>query len=232
MREPVVASDGPAGSGKSTTARRVAERLGYLYLDTGAMYRALTWMALAAGIDPRDEAAVSRLAETSPLDVRKGDGGPRVFAGGEDVTAHLRRPDVSRQVSWVARVPAARRTLVALQRRIAARGGVVVEGRDIGTVVFPEAAVKVYLDASLEERAARRLRELERAGERISLEEITRELAQRDALDSDREDSPLRRAEGAHLLDTTGLSIDEQVEAVLVWVREALAGDSATGGSG
>lgn len=231
MNEPVVAIDGPAGSGKSTTARRVAERLGYLYLDTGAMYRALTWKVLAGEVDPRDEDEVARLAQSTRLDVRKTEAGPRFYVDGEDVTAHLRRPEVSRQVSWVARVPAARKTLVALQRQIAARGGVVVEGRDIGTVVFPDAAVKIYLDASLEERARRRLRELEAAGEEVSLREIAREIEERDALDSERTESPLRRAEGAVLLDTTGLTIDEQVEAVLRIVALPPSREMFPGGS-
>jgi cytidylate kinase len=216
----VVAIDGPAGSGKSTTARLVAERLGFLYLDTGAMYRALTWRAMESGVDPRDEGAIATLARSTKVDIREGDG-MRVLIDGRDVTEELRSPEISREVSHVAKVPAARDLLVAVQRQIAAERDVVVEGRDIATVVFPDAPVKVYLDASLEERAQRRLRDLRKAREKVSLEEVKREIAARDAIDSRRAHSPLRIADGAVTIDTTDLQVEDQVEKVLLLVRRA-----------
>lgn len=214
----VVAIDGPAGSGKSTTARRVAERLGFLYLDTGAMYRAVTWSILQAGIDPQNVSEIERHLETLRLDLRREEGTLRVALDDQDVTQAIRSPEVSRQVSFVARVGAVRRFLVRMQREIGGRGEVVVEGRDIGTVVFPEAAVKIYLDASIVERARRRREELRLQGEELPLEQIQREIELRDALDSRREDSPLRRAPDAELLDTTGLSVEDQVDAVVARV--------------
>jgi CMP/dCMP kinase len=217
----VVAIDGPAGSGKSTTARQAAEKLGYLYLDTGAMYRALTGKAIELGIDPRDEESIARLARSTTMQIREVDGSGRVFVDGRDVSEGLRSPEISRQVSYVARVPEARRLLVGIQREIAEHRDVVVEGRDIGTVVFPEAPVKIYLDASLEERARRRRHDLEKAGESVSLEDLRREIAARDQIDSDRAESPLRLAQGAAVIDTTGLTIEEQVGKVLDLVRRA-----------
>jgi cytidylate kinase len=217
----VVAIDGPAGSGKSTTARRAAQELGFLYLDTGAMYRALTAKAIALGIDPADEAAIARLAGSTNMEIEEQDGVSHVLVDGEDLTDALRSPEISRRVSYVARVPQVRRLLVAIQRAIAAERDVVVEGRDIGTVVFPDAPVKIYLDASLDERARRRGLDLERSGEKVAHEELQREIARRDEIDSDRTDSPLRRAEGAVVIDTTRLTIDEQVADVLELVRRA-----------
>ena len=226
MKHWVVAIDGPAGSGKSTTARLAAEKLGFLYLDTGAMYRALTDKAIASGIDPEDEDAIARLVGSTELTVREHHGTSRVFIDGKDVSDALRSPEISRRVSYVARVPEARRRLVAIQRAIADHRDVVVEGRDIGSVVFPDAPVKIYLDASLEERARRRRLDLERTGENVTLEELRREIARRDEIDSVRADSPLRRAEGAIVIDTTGLTIDEQVGKVLDLVRQGMGDGS------
>ena len=217
----VVAIDGPSGAGKSSAGRALAAQLGYTYIDTGAMYRALTAKAIAEGIDPGDEEAVARLARSTHLEVRESEGSPRVVVDGKDAADTLRSAEISRRVSYIARVPEVRRRLVAIQRAIAEQRDVVVEGRDIGTVVFPDAPLKIYLDASLEERARRRRLDLERSGEHVSEEELRREIAQRDEIDSDRRDSPLRRAEGAVVIDTTGLTIEEQAAKVLELVERA-----------
>jgi len=222
----VVAIDGPAASGKSTTARLVAERLGFLYLDTGAMYRAVTWRALEERIDPDDAAGLEELVGRIRLDLAGDAGGSRVLVDGEDVTERIREPRISREVSRVSRVPAVRRAMVAAQRALGERGAVVVEGRDIGTVVFPRAAVKIFLAASIEERARRRREELRRAGTEQDLDELREEIRRRDELDSAREDSPLRQAEDAVRIDTTGLTVEEQVERVVAIARAAAsAGD-------
>ena len=214
----VVAIDGPAGSGKSTVARKVAEALGLPALDTGAMYRALTWAVLQAGIDPSDAAAVSALAERLDLDV-----GPPVLVGGRNVNDAIRTPDVSGAVSVVAAVPEARVILVRAQREwIAAHGGGVVEGRDIGTVVVPDALLKIYLVASEEERARRRQEQdgaVEAAGD---LDATQAAIRRRDAIDSGRAASPLAAADDAVVLDTTGLSVEGVVEEVLRRYRAAL----------
>jgi cytidylate kinase len=219
----VVAIDGPAASGKSTTARQVAERLSFRHLDTGAMYRALTWKALASGVDPADRAALGALAEATAFTFSPGPSGDRLLVDGEDVAERIREPAVTRSVSLVASVPAVRRRLVRLQREIARGGPCVVEGRDIGTVVFPDAPVKIFLIASIEERARRRREEL--AGERPSVEDLAEEIRRRDAMDEGREDSPLRPAPDAIPLDTTGLTVEEVVEAIVRAVRAAEGGE-------
>jgi cytidylate kinase len=214
----VVAIDGPAGSGKSTVARKVAEALGLPALDTGAMYRALTWAVLEAGIDPSDAAAVSALAERLDLDV-----GPPVLVGGRNVNDAIRTPDVSAAVSVVAAVPEARVILVRAQREwIAAHGGGVVEGRDIGTVVVPDALLKIYLVASEEERARRRQEQDGAAEAAGDLDATQAAIRRRDAIDSGRAASPLAAADDAVVLDTTGLSVDGVVEEVLRRYRAAL----------
>lgn len=219
----VVAIDGPAASGKSTTARLAAERLGFLYLDTGAMYRALTWKALERGIDVEDQAALAELAETTRLELAAGADGVHVLLDSEDVSERIRDPRVSRSVSAVARCGAVRDAMVRRQREIGSRGSVVVEGRDIGTVVFPDAPVKIFLVASLGERAERRRRELSRQGVEQSREDLVEEIRVRDEVDSAREVSPLRQADDAVLLDTTGLTVEDQVEEVVRVVREVMA---------
>jgi cytidylate kinase len=219
-KNPVVAIDGPAGSGKTTVARRVAETLGLPALDTGAMYRAVTWAVLEAGIDPADAPAVIGVAERLDLDV-----GPPVLVGGRDVTEAIRSAEVTAAVSTVAAVPAVRVRLVAAQREwIQVHGGGVVEGRDIGTVVAPDAVLKVYLVASEEERARRRRRqddtvEAAGAGDLGATREAIR---RRDAIDSGRAASPLAAAEDAVVLDTTGLSVDGVVAEVLARYRAAV----------
>ena len=221
-KNPVVAIDGPAGSGKSTVARAVAEALGLPALDTGAMYRALTWAVLDAGIDPGDSPAVIALADRFDLDV-----GPPVRVDGRDVNEAIRRPEVSAAVSVVAVVPEVRVVLVRAQREwIAVHGGGVVEGRDIGTVVAPDALLKIYLEASEEERARRRLRQDDSgpgSGEATGgLAATQAAIRRRDAIDSGRAASPLVVADDAVILDTTGLSVDGVVEEVLRRYRTAL----------
>lgn len=219
----IVAIDGPAGSGKSTTAKRVAEALGWLYLDTGAMYRTIGLAFLDRAAPFTDEVAAELLADLD-LDLRMGTEGLQACLNDEDVTDRIRTPEASEAASRVSAFPAVRERLVEEQRRIArehtADGrGVVMEGRDIGTVVAPDAEVKVYMVANPEERAERRHRELVARGEHVTLDEVADEIAGRDARDSTREASPLRQAADAVTLDTTGLSIDEQVERVVALIR-------------
>lgn len=215
MNRLVIAIDGPAGAGKSTVARRVAQELGLVFLDTGAMYRALTWKALGEGLDLADEAALTALAQRSAIAFTPGPEGDRVAIDGEDVTEAIRTPEVTRRVSEVAKVAGVRRELVAQQQQIGLTGGVVAEGRDIGTVVFPRADLKVFLVASPGERARRRARDLERAGHVVDVDALELEIARRDSLDSNREHSPLKAAEDAVLLDSDGLSADEVVAAIV-----------------
>jgi cytidylate kinase len=219
-----IAIDGPAASGKSTIGEALARRLGYLYFDTGVMYRAVTWAALTRGISIADEAAVTALAERLHIDVLQPtvDDGRQytVLADGEDVTWAIRTPEVDANVSPVSAYAGVRRALVAQQRRIAAGGQVVMVGRDIGTVVLPEADLKVYLDASVEERARRRWREIRERGEDADYEAVLAAMRRRDEIDSNRRVSPLRPAADAVIVDTTGLSIEEVLARVEQLVEE------------
>ena len=209
----VIAIDGPAGSGKSTVAKKLAERLQLRYLDTGAMYRAVTFAALRRNIDPADAEPVASLARKVDLEVTL-DG---VRVDGVDATIEIRGPEVTRAVSTVAANPAVRTEMVARQREWADRhGGGVIEGRDIGSVVFPDAALKVYLDARPEVRAARRSQEVTD----LSYETVAADIARRDALDQGRESSPLTRAGDAVEVDTSDLSIDEIVELIAAQVQD------------
>lgn len=214
----IVAIDGPAASGKSTVAKAVARRLGFRHLDTGAMYRAVAWLALERGIAPADGPAVSALAESSPIRFEYAEDSvvhTAVFIDGHDVTTAVRLPAVDASVSAVASVPDVRRALVAQQRALAAGHDSVVEGRDIGTVVFPDADVKIFLTASAEERARRRQIDFERAGLAVGADEVLERLNRRDHYDSTREASPAVKASDAELLDTTGLSIDQVVDLIV-----------------
>jgi cytidylate kinase len=228
-----IAMDGPAASGKSTVGALVAQALGYVYFDTGVMYRAVTWVALQRGIPISDEAAVTRLAETLPIEVVKPtvDDGRQytVYAGGEDVTWDLRRPETNQSVSPVSAYAGVRRALVAQQRRIGQRGAIVMVGRDIGTVVLPEAELKVYLDAEVAERSRRRYREVveRKTGqvpEAISAHDaeyaqIHADMVRRDRIDSTRVVAPLRAAEDAVVIDTSELTVAQVVERVLALAR-------------
>ena len=210
----VIAIDGPSGAGKSTVAHLLAQRLGYLQIDTGAMYRAVAWLMHSSGIDPDDPAAVERLCRRVDIRLERQDGRQRVLANGQDVTAHIRTPEMSLLTSRVSALGPVREAMMKVQRRMGARGGVVLEGRDIGTVVFPDADVKFFLSASAEERGRRRYLELAARGEQVTLEETIRAVASRDLQDSQRDLAPLRMAGDAIDIDSSGRTIDEVLEAM------------------
>ncbi len=219
MKPTVIAIDGPAASGKSTIAAALARKLGYLYFDTGVMYRAATWAALDGGLAISDEAAVTALTESLQIDVKPPsiDDGRQydVLCDGVDVTWAIRSPEVDANVSPVSVYPGVRSALTAQQRRIGLRGNVVMVGRDIGTVVLPEASLKIYLDASAEERARRRLREVQARGDQSqTYESILDNVKRRDAIDSGRATAPLTAAPDAVVIDSTALSVDEVVARV------------------
>ncbi|MGB7025493.1 MAG: (d)CMP kinase [Candidatus Acidiferrales bacterium] len=220
VRKLVIAIDGPVGSGKSTAARRVAELLGYTYIDTGAMYRAVALRALRQklSLDAHDELVA--LAAASRIDLRAQDGGQNVLLDGEDVTQEIRTPEVSQAASKIAVIEGVRRVLVAEQRRAGAKGGVVMEGRDIGSVVFPDAELKIFLTASDETRAQRRWREHQQKGDAIDLTRTLEEIRERDRRDAGREHSPLVRAEGAVLVDSTAMEAEEVARLIAMLARE------------
>jgi len=216
----VVAIDGPVGSGKSTVARRVAGRLGYLYLDTGAMYRAVGLLATEAGVQLGDEAAVLPVAAAAEL---RFDGDGRLFAGDRDVSTAIRTLEMGAAASVVSALPGVRRLLVERQRTLGSGADIVMEGRDIGTNVFPDAGVKVFLTARPEIRAARRAEELRADGEDVDVAEVLAALLERDRRDSEREVAPLRRAADAVEVDTSALTLDEVVAAVVAIVEKKVA---------
>lgn len=210
----IIAIDGPAGSGKSTTALAVAERLGYIYIDTGAMYRAVTYLAVSNGLENDPEKVVSVLQGTDFELVLSPDGN-LIHLDGVDVTPFLRTESVNNAVSNISKIEAVRSELVKKQQQIGSRGGVVMEGRDIGTVVFPNADLKIFLTASIDARTARRQREYASKGNKITDDKVRQNLLYRDAIDSSRDVSPLQKAPDAVLLDTSELSIDEQVSKIV-----------------
>jgi cytidylate kinase len=215
QRRVVVAIDGPAGAGKSTIARRLAERLGFTYIDTGAMYRAVALWALRQGVDTRDMHRMEQLALAADIKLAPG----KILLNGEDVSEAIRAPEVTNSASRVAVLPGVRRALVAKQRAIGERSSVVMEGRDIGTVVFPGADVKIFLDARSEERVRRRLLEEQAKGAAVDASELAKQMDERDRRDSTRADAPLTQAPDAIYLDSTPLSIEEVEEAILKIVR-------------
>ncbi|HLH19453.1 MAG TPA: (d)CMP kinase [Bryobacteraceae bacterium] len=218
-RRIVVAIDGPSGAGKSTIARRVAERLGFTYIDTGAMYRAVALWGVRQGVSPDDMHRMEQLALAATIDLSPG----RICLNGEDVTEAIRTPEVSNGASRIAVIPGVRRAMVAKQRELGERMSVVMEGRDIGTVVFPRADVKIYLDAHPPERVRRRLKEVNAKGETVTEADLTAQMRERDQRDSTRADAPLSQAPDAVYLDSTGLSIEEVEEAVLRIVRSRVS---------
>ncbi len=216
----IIAIDGPAASGKSTTARRVAEELGITYLDTGAMYRAVTLAVLEQGIDIRDEGALKKLLSTMDLSLRTESGKTVITLNGRDVSERIRAGDVTAHVSAVSAVPIVREVMVKLQRDLGNRDDSVVEGRDIGTVVFPEADHKFFIVADYRTRAERRQKDLKQIGEERSLDELVEDLKRRDKKDSSRDHSPLKQADDAIVIDTSRLSIEEQVKIIVDKVKK------------
>jgi len=223
MRRINIAIDGPSGAGKSTLARMTAERLGYVYIDTGAIYRSVALYVLKSGADPKDPDAVAKLLPDIRVELKHDVSGlQRMYLNGEDVTEQIRTPEVSIVASDTSAMPAVRRALIDMQRGIAKNGGVVMDGRDIGTVVLPDAEVKIFLTATPEERARRRCRELKEKGLPAAYEDVLRDMIYRDKNDSTRASAPLRQAEDAVLLDTTELTLEESFEAIKNIVSEII----------
>lgn len=219
MKKIVVAIDGPAGAGKSTIAKLAAEKLGYAYIDTGAMYRSVAWKFLQTG-QPFDEDFISGLSKTMLIDFKPEAKINRVFVDGTEVTDAIRTPEVTAIVSRVAAIGAVREAMVDQQRRMGEAGGVLMDGRDIGTVVFPNAQLKIFLTASVEERARRRYAEMVAKGQQVDLQQLQADIAERDKQDSERAISPLRQAEDALLLDTSDMGISEVTDRILQLVQE------------
>jgi cytidylate kinase len=211
----VIAIDGPSGAGKSTVARLLAQHLGYVYIDTGAMYRANGWKARHEGIDPSLEDKLAALCERTEVTIKKDNNDPRFYVDGLDVSSDIRTPEMGMMASAVSKSPAVRARLLVLQRGLGKNGGVVMDGRDIGTVVFPDADMKFYLDASADERGKRRFLELKAKGMDVDLTQITREIRDRDQQDSERALAPLRKADNALLIDSSVMSIDEVLRRML-----------------
>lgn len=220
----VIAIDGPSGAGKSTLARLLASRLGYVYIDTGAMYRAVGWKAKQEGTDPADERKLASLCGRVSVTIRHDADGQRIFVDGAEVTAEIRTPEMGMMASAVSRSPAVRARLLTLQRSLGAEGGVVMDGRDIGTVVFPGADVKFFLDASAEERGRRRHAELREKGMNVGLERITQEIRDRDRQDSGRAIAPLKRADDAIPIDSSAMTLDEVLAVMLSHIGKGTSG--------
>jgi len=217
----IIAVDGPAGAGKSTVAKLLAKQLDFLYIDTGAMYRALTLKVIDNNVDTKDAQALTKTARNSKIDlVYSRDEGLKVFLDGQDVSKQIRQPRITAVVSDIAKVKQVREIMVELQRKLGKDKDVVLDGRDIGTVVFPGADRKFYIDAQFKERARRRYKELIEAKQNVTIENIEADLGNRDAIDSTREVAPLKKAADAIYIDTTGMSIDEVVRTMLKYVKE------------
>ena len=219
MQKPVIAIDGPAGAGKSTIAKLVAGKLGYIYIDTGAMYRSVAWKLLQTG-EPFSPELAEKLAKEMVITFKPEAAVNRVFVDGTEVTDAIRSPEVTAIVSKVSAVGGVREEMVNQQRRMGEAGGVVMDGRDIGTVVFPNAEIKIFLTASVKERAMRRYKEMLAKGEKVELDELEKQIAERDRQDSEREIAPLKQAEDAELLDSSDMTIAEVAEHILKTVQE------------
>lgn len=216
----IIAIDGPAGAGKSTVARRIAQKMGFLYIDTGAMYRAITLKAIEKGIDLKDTARLVEMAKDTRINlIYERDGSLKVMLDGADVSVKIRQPQVNQLVSDVAKVSRIREIMVGLQRRLGEKSNSVLEGRDIGTVVFPGAEKKFYLDAEFKERVGRRYKELAGSGSKVTPDGIAADLDNRDRIDSTRKTAPLKKAEDAIYVDTTHMTIEEVVEKVLAHIK-------------
>lgn len=225
LKKVIIAIDGPSGAGKSTLSRRLADHLEYINIDTGAMYRSVAFAALQQGIDPNDTHALGELARSVDITFRHGDNGERVMLNGADVSEAIRTPEVSLLTAQVAAVPAVREAMVEKQRLMGRMGGVVLEGRDIGSVVFPKADVKFFLVASPEERGRRRHAELSARGVDVDLQQTIKEVRERDAVDTARTHSPLRQTEDAVLIDSDKLSIEEVFSQMLAVVDRRVSSD-------
>jgi cytidylate kinase len=215
----ILAIDGPAGAGKSTVAKIVAKRLGFFYIDTGALYRALTLKAKRMNLDLKDESRIINLLKSTKIDLKYKNDSLKVFLDKKDVSEKIRKPYVSDGVSEVAKIREVRKIITDLQRKLAKDNDCVLEGRDIGTVVFPKAKYKFYLDADLDERTRRRFKELIEKKENVKLFDIKKDLATRDRIDSTRKIAPLKKAKDAICIDTTNLSIDEVVDTIISWIK-------------
>jgi cytidylate kinase len=215
----VIAIDGPAGSGKSTVSKIIAQKLGLMYIDTGAMYRALTLKAVRQNLDLRDEKALAKLARSTRVDLEEEGGSLKVVLDGEDVASLIRTPELTNNVKYIACVPGVRKEMVKSQRSIGERLGAVLEGRDIGTVVFPDADYKFYLDADADERARRRHKELAETGMNVNLNELKKDVLSRDESDMKRSVGALKKAPDAIFIDTTDLTIDGVTEKLLSYIK-------------
>jgi cytidylate kinase len=223
----IIAIDGPAGAGKSTIAKELARRLGYLFINTGAMYRAVAWQALSAGISLEEKDRIGRLADESRIELTGPVDAMRVLLDGRDITAEIAAPAISQAASIVSAIPAVRRALVARQQEMGRAGGVVMEGRDIGTQVFPNAELKIYLDATSDARARRRFAEDTQKGLAVaSLEQMKREIEERDHRDKTRADSPLMQADDAILIDSSDMSIEQVLDRILELMKNHVHGNN------
>ncbi len=216
----IIAVDGPSGAGKSTVARILAKRLRFLYIDTGAMYRALTLKALESNVPINEESKILKLAEETKISLlNNADGSLSIILDGRDVSLDIRKPKITQFVSNLAKIKEVRQVLVKLQRNLGAKGNCVLDGRDIGTVVFPDAQKKFFIDASAQERVNRRFKELKGLGQNVSEDDVAKDLSNRDKIDSTRKASPLRKAEDAIYIDTTRLSIEQVVGKMLDYIK-------------